>query len=182
MEKRKPKFLRIGYTQYSKLGLRRKNKQKYRKSKGIDNKIRLKMKGHLRNINIGYRGERKLRYLVKGLKPIIVHNIDEIKSIKKNEIGILGKIGMKKKMEIANYILKNNIRINNLNPRKFLEKAEERLRQRKEENKKKENKVKEKNKRAKEAEKKETEKEEKTESKTEDKKDETKDKSAEKKQ
>jgi large subunit ribosomal protein L32e len=160
MIKKKPKFLRIGYTQYSKLGLRRKNKQKYRKSKGIDNKIRLKMKGHLRNINIGYRGERKLRYFVRGLTPVIVHNIEEIKSIKKNEIGILGKIGMKKKMEIANYILKNDIKISNLNAKKFLEKTEEKLKQRKEDNKKKEDKVKERSKRAKEAEKKETEKKE----------------------
>lgn len=161
--KRKPKFLRIGYTQYSKLGLRRKNKQKYRKSKGIDNKIRLKMKGHLRNVNIGYRGERKLRELIRGLKPVVVHNIEEIKSMKKDEIGILGKIGMKKKMEIANYILKHNIRINNLNPKKFLEKTEEKLKIRKEANKKKEDKIKERSKRAKEAEKKE-DKKEKTES------------------
>jgi len=156
MIKKKPKFLRIGYTQYSKLGLRRKNKQKYRKSKGIDNKIRLKMKGHLRNINIGYRGERKLRNLVKGLKPILVHNIEEIKSIKKNEICVLGKIGMKKKIDVANYILKNNIKIHNLNAKKFLEKTEEKLKRKEEE------KLKEKGKRAKESEKKEIEKKEET--------------------
>ncbi|MFA5258588.1 MAG: eL32 family ribosomal protein [Candidatus Pacearchaeota archaeon] len=160
MIKRKPKFLRIGYTQYSKLGLRRKKKQIYRKSKGIDNKVRLKMKGHLRNINIGYRGERKLRSLINKLKPILVHNIEEIKSIKKNEVGILAKIGMKKKIEIANYILKNNIRINNLNAKKFLEKTEEKLKERKEGNKKKEDKIKERSKRAKEAEKKAEDKKE----------------------
>lgn len=160
MIKRKPKFLRIGYTQYSKLGLRRKKKQIYRKAKGIDNKMRLKMKGHLRNINIGYRGERKQRDLIQGLKPILVYNIEEIKSIKKNEVGILGKIGMKKKIEIANYVLKNNIRLNNLNAKKFLERAEEKLKQRKEKSKKKEDKIKERSKRAKEAEKKTEEKKE----------------------
>jgi len=160
MIKRKPKFLRIGYTQYSKLGLRRKKKQIYRKAKGIDNKMRLKMKGHLRNINIGYRGERKQRSLIAGLKPILVYNIEEIKSIKKNEVGILGKIGMKKKIEIANYVLKNNIRIHNLNAKKFLERAEEKLKQRKEKSKKKEDKIKERSKRAKEAEKKTEEKKE----------------------
>ena len=40
MKTKKLKFLRVDSHKYSKLGVRRKKKQKYRKPKGIDNKIR----------------------------------------------------------------------------------------------------------------------------------------------
>ena len=39
MANKKAKFIRTDAKKYSKLGVRRKNKQKYRKSTGRDNKI-----------------------------------------------------------------------------------------------------------------------------------------------
>ena len=166
MIKRKPKFLRIGYTQYSKLGLRRKNKQKYRKSKGIDNKIRLKMKGHLRNVAVGFRNDRSKRGLVRGLKPKIVYSIDQIKNLDKTEVGILGKIGSRKKIDIAKYLIENKTRLNNFNPTKFMEKIEEEIRLKKE---MKENKTKKKEEKAKKAKEETKKKEESSLEKTEDK-------------
>ena len=129
--KKKPKFLRLGYTQYSKLGLRRKNKQKYRRAKGGENKVRLKMKGHLRNVSIGFRSEKKTRGLIKGLKPVAVKSIEDLKNLKKNQIAIISKMGNRKRFEIASYAMKNNIRLLNLNPKKFLEKIENEIKIRK---------------------------------------------------
>lgn len=151
ISKSKPKFMRIGYTQYSKLGLRRKNKQVYRKAKGGENKMRLKMKGHLRNVSIGYRSERKTRGLVKGFAPVIINSIDGLKNLKKNEIGIVAKLGKKRKIEIAEYAGKNNIRLFNLNPKKFLANIEDEKKKIKDEKINKETRKKERDKKAKEA-------------------------------
>lgn len=114
--------MRAGYRVISRLGFRRKKKQKYRKATGIDNKVRLKMKGHLRNVDIGFRKEKKNRGLIQGLKPITIHNLSELKNLKKDEIGILARVGGIKKLEIANYIIENKIRLLNFNPAKFLKK------------------------------------------------------------
>lgn len=161
MIKKKTKFLRLGYSQYSKLGLRRKKKQKYRKAKGIDNKVRLKMKGHLQNVNIGFRNKKSERGLIKGLKPVHVKNISDIERLKKEEIGILAKVGSKNKKEIADYLLKNNLKLLNFNPKIFLEKLEAELKEKQEKKKSKEEKIKEKEKKLKENEKKEEKKEDK---------------------
>ena len=151
MTRKKTKFLRLGYTQYSKLGLRRKKKQKYRRAKGGENKLRLKMKGHLRNVSIGFRNEKKTRGLVKGLKSVLVHNIDELNQIKKNEIAIVAHVGNKNKKEICEFAIKNNIKLANINPKKFLEKLEERIKEAKEEKTKRQEKKKTNEKKAKEA-------------------------------
>jgi large subunit ribosomal protein L32e len=155
--RKKTRFLRIGYTQYSKLGLRRKNKQKYRKGKGGENKMRLKMKGHLRNVSIGFRTDKSIRGLVRGLNTVMIYNLDDLKKLKKEEIGIVAKVGNLRKIEIANYSIKNNIRLANLNSKKFIEKIEEERKKIKEEKAKKEEKKKTRDKKAKEAEKKKEE-------------------------
>jgi len=157
---KKQLFLRLGYTQYSKLGLRRKNKQKYRKAKGCDNKVRLKMKGHLRNVSIGFRSNREERGNVRELKPVHVHNIEELKKVGKHQIALFCKMGDRKKSELADYALKNNIKVFNVNPSKFLEEIKEKMEKRNEDKKKMEEKIKSKEKKAKETEKKEEKKEE----------------------
>ena len=158
IKRKKAKFLRIGYTQYSKLGLRRKNKQKYRKGKGGENKMRLKMKGHLRNVSIGFRSDKKTRGLIGGLKPVMIYSIEDLKKLKKEETGIVAKVGNKRKAEIANFAIKNNIRLSNLNSKKFIEKIEKERKKIEEEKKKREEKKKVRDKKAKEAEKKKEEK------------------------
>jgi ribosomal protein L32E len=119
------KFLRLGYTQYSKLGLRRKNKLKYRRAKGKDNKIRLKMKGHLRNVTIGFKNSKKTRHLIHNEIPAHIKNLNDLKNIKKGQIGIVMKMGILKKKEIATYALEKNIKLFNLNPNAFLKKFDE---------------------------------------------------------
>ena len=154
IKKKKPKFLRIGYTQYSKLGLRRKNKQKYRKAKGGENKMRLKMKGHLRNVDIGFRSDNLSRYKVMGLTPVKIFNLKDLKKLKKEEIAIVGNIGDKNKMEICKYAIEKNIRLYNINPKKFILKLEESIKKRKEDKYKIKEKKSERDKKAKDAEKK----------------------------
>jgi large subunit ribosomal protein L32e len=131
------RFLRNKWRTYSKLGRGRKKKQKYRKSKGIDNKMRLKMKGNPRNLSIGFRKEKAQRDLIDGLKPVLVKNIEEIKRLAKDEIAIIASVGDKKKKEIAEYLQKNNIKALNINPEETLKKIEEKKKERKEEKEKK---------------------------------------------
>ncbi|MDP2925421.1 MAG: eL32 family ribosomal protein [Nanoarchaeota archaeon] len=158
--KKKQKFVRLGYWEYSKLGLRRKKKLKYRRAKGRDNKVRLKMKGHLRNVSIGYRNEKAKRGLFSGKKQVIINNLDDLKKLQKNEVAIVAKIGKLKKIEIAKYSIKNNIRLSNLNSKKYLEKIEQEENMKKEEKEKKQKRRVERDKKLKEAEKKEAEKKE----------------------
>jgi len=120
------KFKRTDFAKYSKLGVRRKNKQKYRKGKGLDNKMKLNMKGHLRKVKDGFRTAKKTRDLIKGLNPVVVNNVTDLKKVTEGMIGIIAKIGNKKRKEILDYAVTNNIKIN-LNANKALEKIEAKL-------------------------------------------------------
>jgi len=124
-------FLRGNTHQYSKLGLRRKNKLKYRKGKGLDNKMRLNIKGHVRRVRIGFKNMKKTSGLIKGLKPVMIKNLNDLKKIGKSEIGIIAKVGNKKRKELAEYAIKNNIKLY-LDPKKTLKIIEEKLRKVKE--------------------------------------------------
>jgi len=126
------KFIRTDFRKYSKLGVRRKNKQKYRKGKGIDNKMRLNMKGRLRKVKSGFRTAKETRDLVKELKPIAVNNVADLKKIKQGMIGIVAKIGDKKRKAILEAAMKDNIKLN-LNAKKGLEKIEDKMKKAKEE-------------------------------------------------
>ena len=134
-KKRNPTFLKEGYTDFSKLGLRRKKLLKYRKARGGDNKMRKGMKGHLRNVTIGFRGDNKDRYLISGLMPVMIYNLNDLKNIKKGEIAVLAKVGNKNRLEIAEYSMKHNVKVHNLKNEKFMKKIEEYKRLRKEEEK-----------------------------------------------
>jgi ribosomal protein L32E len=116
------KFLRTGYLNYSKLGKKRKKKLKYIRARGRDSKVRLKMKGHLRNVEIGFRTKKEKRNLIKGLNPVRIFNLRDLEKIKKGEIAIIAKISKKKRIEIAKYALDKKIILGNLNPNEFIEK------------------------------------------------------------
>lgn len=151
---KKKKFVRTDFRKYSKLGVRRKNKQKYRKGKGIDNKMRLNIKGHLKKVRVGYKNMKETKGLVKELKPIMIKNLNGLKNLRDFEIGIIAKIGDKKRKEIAEYAIKNNIKLY-LDPKKTLEKIDEKLKKTKEKQTKRKIKIIERDKKAqKEAEKK----------------------------
>jgi len=112
------KFLRRTSNRYSKLGKGRKKKQKWRKPRGRDNKMREKRKGKPAVVSIGYK--KKLRGIIKNKKPIMVRNIKDFEKVKKNEIVVIGNIGKKKKIELAKKAKDMKIQIHNLNIEKFL--------------------------------------------------------------
>jgi len=137
------KFLRRVGSRFSKLGKGRKKKQKWRKPTGRDNKMREKRKGYPAVVKIGYKQNVKIRGEVKDtLKstsriPVMIMNVKDLEKIKKNEIGIIGKIGQKKKIEIARRLAypsvqrtgakvakEKKIQLYNLNVKKFLKKVE----------------------------------------------------------
>ena len=114
------KFLRRTWRRYSKLGLRRKNKQKWRRPTGRDNKMRERRKGYPKRVEIGFGRNKKLKGTVGGKKVVTVNNMKELEKVKKNEIIVLGKIGKKKKMELVKKAKEKNIEIYRLNLHKKL--------------------------------------------------------------
>ena len=120
---KKIKFLRRSTGNYSKLGRKRKKLQKWRKPKGRDNKMRLKQKSYPRTVEIGYKKDKRIRGKVDGKEVAVVKNIKDIENVK-GKIIILGKIGKKKKLEVAKYVKEKGIKIRNLDVEKFLKENE----------------------------------------------------------
>lgn len=114
------KFLRRSSDRYSKLGKRRKKKQKWKKPTGRDNKMREKRKGYPATVSIGYSTDKKERTLLKNKKPRQINNLKDLEKMKKNEIAVIGNVGKKKKIDIAKKILEMNIETYNINPKKYL--------------------------------------------------------------
>src|SRR3989338_10570891 len=114
------KFLRRTWSRYSKLGKRRKKKQVWRKPTGRDNKMREKRKGYPAVVSIGYRSNKRSRDKLMDKKPVKINNLKELEKIKENEIAIIGGVGKKKKIEIANKAKEMKIELYNMNPEKFL--------------------------------------------------------------
>ena len=112
------KFLRRTSNRYLKLGRKRKKKQIWRRPTGRDNKMREKRRGYPKIVSIGYKKSEKEKQ-----KPILVNNISDLEKVKSKKV-IIGKVGRKKKIEIAKKAKEMKISIQNLNVKKFLEEAE----------------------------------------------------------
>jgi len=121
-EKKKPTFLRRVWTRHSKLGMRRKNKQKWVRPTGRHNKIRGKLRGYPVSVSIGYTSSKDERGKINGKIPLLVTNLKELEKAKKENIIIVGKIGTKKKLEIMNMAQEKKIEVYRIDPKKFVEK------------------------------------------------------------
>lgn len=108
------KFLRRTWSRYSKLGKGRKKKQIWRRPTGRDNKMREKRRGYPARVEIGYKKSSKIK------KIFYIFNKSDFQKIKKDEIIMVGKVGKKKKIEIAEEAKKQKIKLQNLNSEKFL--------------------------------------------------------------
>lgn len=111
-----PDFQRRGNTRYSRLGHKRKSKQRWKKPNGRDNKMREKRRGYPVVVSIGY-GKPKTE------QPKIVRNLNELKEIKHGGKIILGNIGNKKKLEMIKKAKEMKLEIVNLNEKKFSRKV-----------------------------------------------------------
>lgn len=116
------KFIRRSHDRYSKLGLRRKKKQKWKKPTGRHNKMREKKRGYPPVVSMGYSSDKKEKGLIEGKIPVIIRNINDFKMMGENETAIMGNIGKKKKLEIVKIAEEKKIKILNLNIKKFLKK------------------------------------------------------------
>jgi large subunit ribosomal protein L32e len=76
VKKRKPEFVRQESWRYRRL------KENWRRPRGIDNKMRRKIKGWPPTVNVGYKGPKAARGLhPSGYKEVLIHNAEKLKEI-----------------------------------------------------------------------------------------------------
>lgn len=122
-----PKFLRHTSHKYSKLGLRRKKKQIWRRPTGRDNKMREQRRGKPALVAIGYSTDKKQRGKINNKTPITINHISQIKNVKKENIILLGKIGKRKKLEIVKKAKEMKLEVYKLNIDKFIKMNEKKV-------------------------------------------------------
>lgn len=114
MKKKKPSFLRQEYWK-----LKRLQKAKWRKPRGIDSKLRIGKKGQGNLVKVGYKKPLLVRGLhPSGFMPVLLLDIKQLDNIDntKQAIIISSRFGRKKRNEIIKIANEKNIVI--LNPRK----------------------------------------------------------------
>lgn len=100
----------------------RKQFKSWRKPRGMHNKLRMRVRGHMNPVKQGYGSP--LRFIDKhGLKLTLVRNPDELKKLNPKEHSvIIGNIGLKKKMVLVKKCNEIGFRIVNIKDvSKFLE-------------------------------------------------------------
>jgi large subunit ribosomal protein L32e len=120
VEKKKLEFRRPESWRYNRL------KEPWRRPRGCDNKMRLKIKGWPKSPNIGYRSPREIRGLhPSGYEEALVHNISQLNTIdpEKQAVRIAHTVGTKKRMEIIAIARERGVHI--LNPKEIAELEEE---------------------------------------------------------
>ncbi len=120
--RKKPKFRRQESWRYKRI------KENWRKPKGLDNKMKKKVKGWPSSPKTGYRGPRIARGLhPSAFKEVRVFNVDDLDHVnpKMEAARIAQAVGARKRIEIVNKAKERGIRI--INPREFkeLEETEE---------------------------------------------------------
>lgn len=119
---RKPKFRRHESWRYKRL------KESWRKPRGLDNKMRLEVKGWPRRVKVGYGGPKIARGLhPSGCKEVLIHTPDEIAKVdpKTQAIRIAHTVGTRKRIQIASLAREKEIHV--LNPLVKREVEEEKI-------------------------------------------------------
>jgi len=104
-KKKRKKFIRRNHDKYSRLGWGRKEKQKWRRPRGIHSKMRKRRKGYPTRPEIGMKSpEKKIR---------LVGNMKELLEAGKGEEIIIRKVGKKLRNEIEKKASESGIKILN---------------------------------------------------------------------
>jgi len=121
-KKKKPDFVRSESWRYAKL------KESWRRPRGLDHKMRRKIKGWPPTVSVGYKGPKVARGLhPSGYKEVLVHNAKEISNIdpKTEAARIAHTVGKKKRVQIIAEAKKKKVFILNFKPLKELVEKEE---------------------------------------------------------
>jgi large subunit ribosomal protein L32e len=121
-KKKKPDFVRSESWRYAKL------KENWRRPRGLDHKMRRKIKGWPPTVSVGYKGPKVARGLhPSGYKEVLVHNAKEISNIdpKTEAARIAHTVGKKKRVQIIAAAKKKKVFILNFKPVKELVEKEE---------------------------------------------------------
>ena len=125
LKKRKPKFLRQDGHKKIRLG------NKWRRPKGLQNKVRLNIRGYRRKISVGFKSPSSIRgYDKSGLRVVLVENIRQLESINNKEEGIIirSSVGKKNKILIIRKAEEMQIKVLNYKDAKeYARKVEEAL-------------------------------------------------------
>jgi large subunit ribosomal protein L32e len=128
------KFLRRDAKRFSKFGKGKGKKAKWRNPTGRDNKMREKRKGYPAVVSIGYKkSSDSKREIIK------ISNIKDLESSTKGQILVLGRIGAKKRAQIAKKSVELKLEFENFNPKKFLKNFKNKEKSKKEDEKKEKN-------------------------------------------
>jgi len=110
----KAKFRNPDSHHYSRLGRGRKKMLRWKKPDGRHNKLRQGLKSRGPYVQVGYGSPKSIKGKVKGKLPILVRNFKDFEKATKENIIIIGKIGMKKRNEIIKKAQEKGIEIRNL--------------------------------------------------------------------
>ena len=127
LKKKKPHFRRVEKHRRKALP------DNWRKPKGHHSKIRRGKRWEMNMPNVGRRTPIVLRNLDKlGREFVMIFTLDDVKSLNKNNIGIVArKLGLKKKAIIAKEVKDKNFNFLNFKPLEVLKKVEEMLKSKK---------------------------------------------------
>ena len=115
-------FVRKDTWKFSRFGKGRKKKRTWRRPRGMHGKIRLKIRGHPSQPSVGYKNVANVRGKIQGLNPKTIYNEQELTNLGKNDIAIIGNVGLKKKILLVEKAKSLGIKIANLNADEFLTK------------------------------------------------------------